>query len=222
MANGELQAITSNDQGRRTAGRRDIVRYFLVAIIVASLLGCVPNSDSPLTDRGEQNIDTSILGTWFWKDENESGYIHIGLDEDLNLLRFVMAVFDKDGELDTSQFSGHTSSLDEKRYLNLCPANDPGGYMFVKYSVNHETLSISLMDTDPVKQAITNGSLNGEVIKEQWSSSIHITEEQNKLQQFILHNDKALFPETKCFQKLKAPGDPLKQEMSTKRKENER
>jgi hypothetical protein len=188
------------------------MRYLLIAIILVSLLGCVPYSDNSLTDPGEQNIDSSILGTWFWKEENESGYIHIGLDEDSKRLRLVMAVFDRDGELDTSQFSGHTSSLDKNTYLNLCPANDPGGYMFVKYSVNHETLSISLMEADPVKKAITSGSLNGEVKKERWSSSIHITEEKKKLQQFVLRNDEALFQETKHLSKLKIPDNNTKRD----------
>jgi hypothetical protein len=114
--------------------------------------------------------------------------------------------------LDTSQFSGHTSSLDKNTYLNLYPANEPGGYMFVKYSVNQETLSISLMEADPVKKAITNGSLSGEVKKERWSSSIHITEEKKKLQQFVLRNDEALFPETKHLSKLKIPDDNMNQD----------
>jgi hypothetical protein len=185
------------------------VRYLLVAIIIVSLLGCVPYSDNPLTDPGEQNIDSSILGTWFWKDKNESGYLHIGMDEE-SKLRFVMAVFKKDGELETSEFLGHTSSLEQNTYLNLCPKNDPGGYMFVKYSVHHETLNISLINTDEVEKAIANSSLNGEIKKEKWSSSIHITEEQKRLQQFIIQNDKALFPETKYLQKLKTPDSPAK------------
>jgi len=184
--------------------KKDIASYLLVAIIVVSFLACVPYSDNSLTDPGEQNIDSSLLGTWFWKDKDETGYVHIGLDEDSRLLRFVMAVFDKDGELDTSQFSGHTSSIEGNTYLNLCPSNDPGGYMFVKYSVKKETLAIALTSADAVKKAINNGSLSGEVKKGQWSSSIHITEGQKKLQQFMIRNDKALFPETKYLRKLKA------------------
>mgnify|MGYP001817757329 CR=1 FL=1 len=198
------------------------MRYLLVAIITISLLGCIPYSDNPLTDPGKQDIDSSIMGTWFWKEKNENGYIHIGLDEDSKQLRFVMAVFDKDGGLDTSQFSGHTSSLGENTYLNLYPSHEPGGYMLVKYSFKKDTLGIALTNTDVVEKAINNGSLNGEIKKGQWSSSIHITEEQKKLQQFVLHNDKALFPETKYMGKLKTSDDRVEQETTTKRKENER
>ena len=39
------------------------MRYLLVAIILVSLIGCVPYSDNPLTDPGEQDIDSSIVGT---------------------------------------------------------------------------------------------------------------------------------------------------------------
>jgi len=186
------------------------VRYFFVAIIVVSLLGCVPYSDNPLTNPTEQNIDSSILGTWFWKAENESGYIHIGIDEKSKLLRLIMLDFDKDWELEASEFSGHTSSLEGNKYLNLSPANEPPGYIFVKYNVNQEVLGISMITTDAIEKGIDNGFLNGEVKKGKWSSSIHITEGQKELQQFILKNDKALFPETKYLQKLKMPDNPIK------------
>jgi len=74
------------------------VRYFFVAILVVSLLGCVPYSDNPLTNPSEQSIDSSILGTWFWKDGAETGYLHIGIiDEESKLLRLIMLDFDKDG-----------------------------------------------------------------------------------------------------------------------------
>ncbi|MBW1744761.1 MAG: hypothetical protein JRJ47_15255 [Deltaproteobacteria bacterium] len=105
-----------------------------------------------------------------------------------------MLEFDKNWELEASEFSGHTSSLEGNKYLNLSPANEPPGYIF----------------TDAVEKGIDNGFLNGEVKRGKWSSSIHITEGQKELQQFILKNDKALFPETKYLQKLKMPDNPIK------------
>ncbi len=188
------------------------MRYLLVAITVVSILACVPYSDNPLTDPSEQSIDPSILGTWFWKDKDETGYIHIGIDKESKLLRLIMLDFDKDGELEVSEFSGHTSSLEENKYLNLKwvrPADEPAGYMFVRYNVNQELLGISMINTDAAEKAIDHGSLNGEVKKGEWSSAIHITEAQKKLQQFILRNDRALFPETKYLKKLKAPDNTI-------------
>ena len=61
------------------------MRYFLLTFLILLLLGCVPGSDNPLTDPDKEKIDLSLLGTWYWKDENESGYIHIGLDEKTKL-----------------------------------------------------------------------------------------------------------------------------------------
>jgi hypothetical protein len=190
--------------------KKRILDCLLAGIIVLSFSGCVVYSDNPLTDPGEQDIDSSIIGTWFWREKNETGYLHIGLDEDLKALRIVMVDFDEDGELDTSQFAGHTSSLGENKYLNLFPSNDPGGYMLVKYSVNKNTFGIAMMSTDAVKEAINSGLLSGEVRKDKWSSSIRITEEKKRLQQFIIRNDKTLFPETKYLEKLHTAGNPVR------------
>lgn len=190
-----------------------IMRYFWVAIIAISLMGCVPYSDHPLTDPGRKNIDASILGTWFWKDDNESGYVHIGIDEKSKLLRLMMLDFDKDGELEVSEFSGHSSALENNKYLNLKwaqPADALAGYIFVKYNVSQKRLGISIMNTDVVEKAIHNGLLSGSVKKGKWSSSIQITEGQKKLQQFILRSDKALFPEIKYLPRLQLPNSTMK------------
>ena len=172
------------------------MRYPLITFMFIFMLSCVPYSDNPLTDPNKQTMDSTIYGTWFWKDENESGYIHIGLDEKSKFLRVIMLDFDSNGELGSSEFSGHTSSLGESRYLNLkwvLPADEMVGYMFVKYVVRKETLGISLMDIATTEKAIKYGLLKGEVKKDNWYTSVHITEDQKRLQQFILKNDKELF-----------------------------
>jgi len=83
--------------------------------------------------------------------------------------------------------------------------DDSGGYMFVKYTVSQESFGIAFMDNDVVGQAINDGLLKGVVKKEKWSSSVCITEEQQKLQKFILKKDKELFREMKHFPKLILP-----------------
>ena len=185
------------------------MRYFLITFSIIFVLGCVPYSDNPLTDPSKDQIDSSILGTWFWKDENESGYIHIGLYEKSKLLRLIMLEFDRDGELEASEFSGHTSSLEGNKYLNLKwvrPAQDEiTGYMFIKYMVRSGSLGIAFMDSEVAEKAIKRGSLKGKVKKVNWSSSIRITEGQKNLQEFILRKDKELFQEIKYFPKLELP-----------------
>ncbi len=185
------------------------MRYFLILCSIVSFLGCVPYSDHPLTAPDKKQIDSSIIGTWFWKDEQEVGYIHIGLDEESNLLRLMMLDFGKDGALAASEFSGHTSRLNGNSYLNLKwvrPVKDEiTGYIFVKYVVNSDSLCIALMDSDLAEKAISDGSIKGKAKSGNQSPSVHITAGQKKLQGFILEKDKELFPEMKCLPKLKLP-----------------
>ena len=186
---------------------------YLIPLSIIFVLGCVPHSDSPLTAPGKEQIYSSIVGSWFWKNENESGYIHIGLDQESKLLRLLMLEFERDGELEVSEFSGHTSSLEGNKYLNLKwvrPVQDEiTGYIFVKYIVSKGSLGIAFMDSEVAEKAIKYGSLKGKVKKGDWSSLVHITEEQKKLQQFILRKDEKLFSEMKYLPKLKLPNRPL-------------
>ena len=68
-------------------------------LLFLSTLGCVSDSKNPLTNPDKEQIDASILGTWAWEDEKESGFIHIGLDKRSKLLRLIMVDFDKDKAL---------------------------------------------------------------------------------------------------------------------------
>ena len=187
---------------------RSRVRY-LIPFSVLFVLSCIPYSDNPLTAPGQQPMDSSLCGTWFWKEEMASGYIHIGLDQDSKRLRLLMVEYKIDGELKVSEFSGHTSSLEGNRYLNLKwvrPAQDENtGYMFVKYAVGPASLGIALMDSTVAERAINKGLLKGRVDEKDHSSSVHISEGREKLQKFILRKDKELFPEMKYVQKLELP-----------------
>lgn len=187
------------------------MRNFFISFLIILLLGCVPHSDNPLTDPNKEQIDPLVIGTWFWKDEKESGYIHIGLDDKSQLLSLIMLEFDKDGQLKVSEFSGHTSSLEGNSYFNLKwkrPVQDEiTGYMFMKYIVKSKSLGIALMDNKIVEKAITDQDIRGKVKKLNWSSSVRITEGSKKLREFILQNDNELFPEKIYLQKLKLPNN---------------
>jgi len=187
------------------------MRYFLIIVFLGFILSCIPYSENPISEPDPEKIDISILGTWFWKDEKESGYIHIGLDEKSKLLKLVMIDTKIGGELDISEFFGHTSSMEGKNYLNLKwirpTESKMNGYIFVKYIVGQESLGIALMNSEVVVRAIEGGSLKGKVGKDKFFTSIYITEEQKKLQQFILRNDEALFPEINHLPKLKLPNN---------------
>ncbi len=181
------------------------MRYLAIVVMVIFLGGCVPYSDNPLTDPNSEKIDTAILGTWFWNEENDSGFIHIGLNKESKLLRMIMIEHNKDGTIDVSEFNGHTSSLGNNKYLNLKwvrPSDEPKGYLLIKYSTEGESLAISLLNAKVVENAIKEGSLKGTVGKGKDAYSLSITEEQKKLQQFVLKHDKELFQEKSNLNRL--------------------
>ncbi len=187
------------------------MRTSLIALSVILVMGCVPYSDNPLSPPGKEQTDSSLLGTWFWKSKKESGYVHIGLDKRTELLRVLMVDFEADGEMEVSEFSGHTSSLEGKRYLNLkwLRPSEEGrtGYMIIKYLPGPESLGIALMDRTAAENAIKKGSVKGKVTRGELSSSVRITEGQEELRKFVVGADKELFPEMNYVRKLRLPDD---------------
>ena len=184
------------------------MRYLAILFMVIFFGGCVPYSDNPLTDPNCEKIDAAILGTWFWNEESDSGFVHMGLNKESKLLQIIMIEQDKDGTIDVSEFNGHTSSLGNNKYLNLKwvrPADEPKGYLLIKYSTEGESLAISLLNAKMIENAIKEGCLKGTVGKEKYAYSLSITEEQKKLQQFVLKHDKELFQEKNNLNRLKLP-----------------
>ena len=184
------------------------MRYLAIVVMVIFLGGCIPYLDNPLTDPNCEKIDTAIVGTWFWNEENDSGFVHIGLNKKSKLLQVIMIEHDKDGTIDVSEFNGHTSALGTNKYLNLKwvrPSDEPKGYLLIKYSTDGESLVISLLNAKVIENAIKEGSLKGTVGKGKYAYSLSITEEQKKLQQFVLKHDKELFQEKSNLNRLNLP-----------------
>lgn len=186
------------------------MRYLLITLLSIFMLGCLPDSDNPLTDPVKERLDRSIIGTWFWNEDNESGFIHIGLDEKMKLLRVVMVDIDRNNEIDISEFTGHTSQLAGNRYLNLKwerPKHDENpGYFFVKYKLKQDALGIAIISSEAVRKAIADGGLKGDARMEERFTAPHISEQQKKLQEFILRKDAVIFPEMKYLRRLILPG----------------
>jgi hypothetical protein len=184
------------------------MRYLAIVAMVIFLGGCVPYSDNPLTDPNCEKIDAAIVGTWFWNEKSDSGFVHIGLNKESKLLQVIMIEYDKDGTIDVSEFNGHTTSLGNNKYLNLKwvrPSDEPKGYLLIKYETKGESLAISLLNAKAIENAIKEGSLKGTVGKGKYAYSLSITEEQKKLQQFVLKHDKELFQEKSNLNRLNLP-----------------
>ena len=178
-------------------------------LLLPSLLGgCIPYSLHPLTEPDAEPLDPPLLGSWYWSESGGYGYIHIGREKDAAGLRLVMLSIDNDGELELSQFSGHTSRLGKRRYLNLKwlpPDPEEPDYLTVNYRIADGRLGIGLMDNDPVTAAIGSGELAGTVTKEGWFTSVRVSAEPEDWQRFVSAQHEALFPELKYLDRLQPP-----------------
>ncbi len=179
----------------------------LIAILLSLFaVGCVVYSDHPITPEDKTAFDSLLFGTWFWNEKDEKGFLHFGIEEKSGLLHVMVVDLDKDGTQKVSEYLGHTSDLKGNKYLNLKqlrPDNKRKGYLFVKYRIKKNVLTISIIDNSTVEEAIKKGSLKGVVDDEK--SITRITEEQKKLQNFILKNDKKLFDEETSINRLSIP-----------------
>jgi hypothetical protein len=188
------------------------MRYFWVALILAVFGGCIPYSDSPLAPPSEDSFDSALCGSWFVRDNDETVLLHFGRDRKSHLLRVVMIESRKDGDLDISEFSGHTSRTGERHYLNLQwvqPTGQPKGYLFVKYVVTEKRLGIALADLEAIETAIDKGALKGEKGRDKdVSFSVRITDTPERLRDYFEKHDKELFGEMQYLERLELSGVP--------------
>jgi hypothetical protein len=170
------------------------------------LSGCNLFSDNPLSDANQATIDSSIIGTWSWNDDNDSGFLHIGTNPDRKAFLITMVEFKNDGRVETTEFTGHTTKLSSHRYLNLKlikPKEMDKGYFFVEYKVNADTLECSFLDAKIFEKSIKDGSLKGEVLfPEGIMPTILIHADQNELRQFVIRNAKSLVKDFSKFTKV--------------------
>jgi len=185
-----------------------MVRFFLKSTVYLSVImvfACIPLSTAPLTFPGEQELDRSLVGTWWHQGDGETVYVHIGLDESSDFFRIVLVDFDQGTELETSEYLAHTSSLKGNNYLNLkplTPRDDWQGYLFVKYTTSSGSFEFSMIESQVIERAIRKGELAGSVKREEKVKSVRITAAQEDLQAFVLTHDAELFAENKSLSRV--------------------
>ncbi len=187
--------------------RKSVVRLLnlIVPFFFLAVVACIPVSEHPLSPPDPDKIDASVFGTWFWKEKNETGFVHIGKDENTGLLKVIMIDRDDDAEMEVSEFSGHTSSIGENAYFNLKwvrPENENKGYLFVKYVVKADGLAISLPDQDVLEKAVATGIIKGTVEREGFLSSVRISDEPEKIRKLFVEKDGELFRESNVLKRL--------------------
>ncbi|MBG7600996.1 MAG: hypothetical protein IZT60_00425 [Gammaproteobacteria bacterium] len=184
-------------------------RAFLLMLTIF-MAACVPDSKNPLTEFDKGAMDASVYGTWFWKDEQENGYLHFGQEKDSGLLQMMMIELNSSGKISVTQMQGYTSRLGGSSYLNLKfvpPQDGISEYVFMKYEISEKGLGLAFMDPSVIEKAIADNVLAGRVEQEGHVSSVHLSDTSDNLQQFVRNNELALFPEMKFLPRLALPGD---------------
>ena len=183
---------------------------FLLLLLAFSMAACVPDSKNPLTAFDRDAMDASVYGTWFWKDEQETGYLHFGQEKESGLLKLMMIELNSSGKISVTQMQGHTSRLGDNRYLNLKfvpPQDGISEYIFMKYEISEKGLGLAFMDPSVIEKAIADNVLAGRVKREGNVSSVHLSDTPHNLQQFVRVNEQALFSGMKFLPRLVLPGN---------------
>jgi len=177
-------------------------------VLFLRALGCVPVSEHPLTEPDAAERDPRLMGDWYQQGEDESVQVHIGFREETGGLRLLMVDYDRDGKLDLSEWKGHISRLDGNRYLNLKDVRcgqEERGYLFVKYRIEGDRLCVSLASNRAWEAAVAEGRIQGRLDRKKGVRSVHITEGPEGLRRFVREQDRRLFPEESCLQRLRLP-----------------
>ena len=189
--------------------QRAVVARLLLLALPALAAACVPDSRHPLTSFDSGSIDADLYGSWYWNDDQESGYLHFGREPESGKLLLLMVELNRDGELGITEMQGHTSRLGDNRYLNLkfIPSQDGiDGYLLIKYEITPKGLGIAFMDPGVVERGIAAGEVAGRAEQSGEFAAIKLTASPQGLQQYIRDNDKALFADVKFLSRLQLPG----------------
>jgi hypothetical protein len=186
------------------------VTRVLLLMLFFSISACVPDSKYPLTAFDRDAMDASVYGVWFWKNKQETGYLHFGQEKDSGLLQLVMIEVSSSGKISVTQMLGHTSQLGDSSYLNLkfVPSQDGiSEYIFIKYVISEKGLGLAFMDSAVIEKAIADKVLAGTVAQKQRVASVRLSDTSKNLQQFVRENELALFPEIKFLSQLVLPAN---------------
>jgi hypothetical protein len=189
--------------------QRAVAARLLLVVLSAVTAACVPDSRYPLTSFDSGTIDADLYGSWYWNDEQESGYLHFGREPVSGKLQLLMVEINHDGDLGITEMLGHSSRLGDNRYLNLKftpPQDGIDGYLLIKYEITPKGLGIAFMDPGVVEKGIAAGEVAGRVEQSGGFTAIRLTDSPQGLQHYFRDNDKRLFADVKFLSRLELPG----------------
>ncbi len=178
-------------------------KYFMsLSLVLISMLilnACVVKSDKPISNITPDMHDKALIGTWYWKDSSETGFIHIGL-ESQGQYKILMVETNKNGKIELSEYLAHTSEVGANKYLNVLIdyKEKDKGYIFVKYQVSKSGLELFIPDFSVLEEGIESQVLKGVALNTK-ESITRMIDSSEKIAKFILENDKKLYPEGKIL-----------------------
>ncbi len=201
--NGEPSSIVGSLQMNQKTIKQATLKIIAVLIAVMVLGGCVIESKKPLTEIGSEKLDNSIIGTWYWNQPNETGYIHIGLDSEKRF-KIVMVEINGSGDIKTRDFLAHSSALKTGKYLNVVSQgnNSSKAFLFIRYEVSKEGLNLFLPDSSVFEKAVESKMLKAEFIKGK-NKGLVLLDSSKNLADFVVENDALLFPEGNLLRRIK-------------------
>jgi hypothetical protein len=180
--------------------------------------GCYVHSDVPLSDPDKATPNEKLLGQWVAQSKDDPFTVTIRKAPPGYPPGIMMLNFGNDNPANYTLF--FTTELRGKTYANLCggwarkPAELPrwdkarkGPFVITKYAVAGDTAVVWGHDERLLQDAVRGGKLKGFIQKpapgSYGSPFAQLQESTADLVQFVLREDKQLFPARRTFKRVK-------------------
>ena len=160
---------------------------FCLLILMLLLNACVLSSKQPLSEEAQASWDKRLLGVWYWQEDNEIVYLHIGQLKDSNGLRVILVEHQKSG-IKQAEYRGHVTQLQIGQILNLrgLKKGKYSDWLFARYTISSDgSLSLSFALPKAGIKPITTGQLKGKINKGQFLTSVTLNDEGSKIRTFF-------------------------------------
>jgi hypothetical protein len=182
---------------------RKIKIFCLIFSVFVFFAGCEVESQNPLSSITEAKIDKQLLGKWKVVDGKKNEYMHV---EKLSSheLKIPFEGEDLDEEDKDSFFTVFVSEIAGNKYMNVRavnPSKGSSGYIFLKYIVKDNKLTLWILNGYKVQEGLKKGLLKGEA--RGIFGGANISDTSSNLKRFIESStDSELFEYLAQFEKV--------------------
>jgi hypothetical protein len=183
----------------------------VAAVLLATLGSCKPpRSHHPLSDPAQAKADTRLPGLWSGKTpDGEAAFLYV-VQRSGALVDLVLLGDDGDKGAAVLHYDAFPTVLDGKGYLNLRRRSFKGEYgegpqvdseyIFARYQVSRDgTLTLAVMEDDPVEEAVKAGTLEGKIE----DGEVALSADSDHLADFVRRSDGAkLFRTVATFKRV--------------------